>query len=448
MVKAAKKKKYPKICAILRAKTEKEGSLSVDDCKEVIGWTEKPEGENWSEFALKDLYGRKIRLVNNPSNRPFRRPLADRYASEHLRGKWSLNLETIVIDCFGNVLQGQHRLIGLILGEQLRQLDTKQWGDTPLTFEVLMGYGVSPAPENANTYDLGASRKLDDVIYRHQQFKKDTTDKEQKKVSKALAGALRLVWLRFGGKQISFAPHFPHSEALEFYKLHPQILKAVTEIISLDNGDDGNERRVSSLISLNYTAALCYLMAKATDWEQALSFWGKFASGEGLKKGNPILTLRQSLTRMDTGGSKRDLLVGTVIKAWLLWIQKKQGSSKDIRVARKRDGDNFVLAEFPRIGGLDSDVEIKIDLSQQQRVLLNVLGQNDKEASYKDLSQATGLQAGTIGKLIMNETKQGKENPHSLASRGLVNVNQYEPEDGQKISPYMFSLTPEGKKLV
>ena len=44
------------------------------------------------------------------------------------------------------------------------------------------------------------------------------SDKNQKKVALVLSGAIRLVWLRTGGKQLSFATHFPHSEALEFFK--------------------------------------------------------------------------------------------------------------------------------------------------------------------------------------------------------------------------------------
>lgn len=445
-----KTKKHPKICAVLRAKHTKEGPLLSGECKDLIGWTEEADEDWGKDFVLKDSFGRKIRLANNPSNRPFKRPLADRYSNEHLRGKWSLNLETIVIDEDGNVLQGQHRLVGFILAEQLRQIDPKRWGSSPLQFEVLLGLGVSPKPENANTYDLGTKRNLGDVLYRHQQFGKGVSDKEQKRISTILAGAVRLVWLRAGGKQVSFAPHFPHSEAIEFYGEHPEILQAVEEIVKLDDGDEGNERCISSLLSLSYAAALLYLMASAAEsWETPDKFWSLFASGEGLRKGSPILSLRQLLTRMDAStGSKRDEIIGAVIKAWLLWSSHKGGTTKEIKLKKKKEGEKFVPAEFPRIGGIDS-LTIKTEaLTNHQQLVLSVLKGMKKEVDYKELRAKTGLQVGTLSNAIMAESKQGKKNPHSLASRGLVLANQYAAENGDGNGPYMFGLSAKGRKLV
>ena len=451
MVSVTKKPVYPKVYAVLRAKHTKEKPLRSDECRRLIGWTDEPEDEDWgNEFTLKDLYGRKVRLQNNPTNRPFKQPLADRYTNEHLRGKWSLNLETIVISKEGNVLQGQHRLVGFILAEQMREINPKRWGKSPLEFEVLMGFGVSSLPENANTYDLGAKRSLGDVLYRQHEFGKKVSDKEQRRITTILSGAIRLVWLRSGGKQISFAPHFPHSEAIEFYEKHPHILQAVEKITSLENGEEGNEKRISPLISLSYAAALLYLMGKATDTKKASEFWEAFASGEGLTKGSAILSLRQSLIRMDaSSGSKRDEIVGTVIKSWLLWSSDKAGASKDIRVARKKVGDRIVMAEFPRIGGIDSPVEVEVMLTLNQLVILNTLHESkEKELTYKHLQEELGLQVGTLATAITAETRQGKTNPHSLESRGLLTINEYEPQEGEKVSPLYFQLTAKGKKLL
>ena len=431
----------------LRAKGEPKGPLTTDDCRKLLGWTVEPEDGKWGkEYTLKDLYGRKIRLLNNPINRPFKRLLADRYASEHLRDKWSLNLETVVIAENGNVLQGQHRLVGLILAEQARSIDPKQWGSTPLVYETAMGFGVSSSPDNANTYDLGKGRTLGDVLYRQHDFAKSTTDKQQRGLANILSGAVRLVWLRVGGQQVSFAPHFPHSEALEFKEKHPSIQRAVTQVGKLDDGEEGNEKCISSLLSLSYASGLLYLMAKAESWEKAGEFWTEFASGEGLKKGSSVLSLRQLLLRIDaSSGGRRDQIIGAVVKAWLLWIKGKSGTSKEIRVVRKKSGDKFVLAEFPRIGGIDSDVETKVVLSQHQLLVLSILRKTKKEVSYTQLSEDTGLQTGTLSTALMRETKQGKVNPHSLCSRGLVIVSQYEPQEGEKIAPYRFKLSKNGR---
>lgn len=438
-------KKYPRVCAVLRAKHTKAGPLNVEDCKQLIGWAEEPEGKDWGkEFVFKDLYGRKIRLTSNTRNRPFRRPLADRYANEHVRGKWSLNLETIVLADNGSLLQGQHRLVGLVLGEQIRQIDPNTWGKTPLVYETLVGYGVSNRPENANTYDLGAKRKLGDVLYRHQKFGKGFTPKKQKGIANLLSGALRLVWLRVGGKQVSFAPHFPHSEALEFYGKHPGILQAVIEIVKLDEGEEGNEKCIASLVSLNYAAGLLYLMANAASMKRALRFWKIFATGESLEKGHPVLSLRQLLVRFDaSSGGKRDEVIGAVIKAWLLWIGDQEGAIKDIKVPKRKSGDKLVLSEFPRIGGLDSSTDdLPVPLTQQQLLILSILKKSRKEVGYDDLKEKTGLQVGTLANAIMEETKQGNKNPHSLGARSLVSVTLYEDESTT------FLLSKKGRTFV
>lgn len=449
--KSMKTVKHSKPGAEIRSKDEKAGPLSVDDCMQLIGWSEEPafaEKPFENDFVLKDIYGKKIRLSNNPSNRPFKRPLADRYSNEHLRGKWALNLESLVIDKHGNVLQGQHRLVGLILGEQVRQLDPVKWGKTPLTYSTLIAFGADNSPENANTYDLGAKRSLNDVLYRHQKFAKSVSDKQQKKISAILSTAIRIVWLRCGGKQISFAPHFPHSEALEFYKKHPKILQSVEAIVKLDDGES-SEKNISNLVSLGYAAALHYLMLSVNGEPTKVNdFWTAFASGEGLEKGNPILSLRQFLGRVDGGGSKRDEIIGTMVKAWLLWLDGKTATLKQIKIAKKKDGERFVLAEFPRIGGLDSEVEVEVELTQRQRIILKVLKESKEEVTYAGLRDATGLQFAALAKSVMAETKDGEAIPDSLCTRGLVAVAQYELQDGEKVAPLHFQLTATGKKAV
>ncbi len=431
---------HNRVSAVLRAKDEKVGALTVEECKELIGWQEEPEGEDWgTDFVLKDLYNRKIRLKNNPTNRPFRRPLAKRYESEHLRGKWALNLETIVLDKFGFVLQGQHRLTGLILAEQKRQLNPAKWGKSPLVYETLVGFGVDNSPATANTYDLGARRSLGDVLYRHQQFGKTISEQQQKKISKVLEIAIRLVWLRVGGKQVSFAPHFPHSEALEFYGKHSDILKAVRDIMKLDSPED-YDHCIAHYLSLGYAAALHYLMTSAEGRDKSLEFWGLMASGEGLQKGNPILTLRNELPAPAGSGVQRDRLIGMVIKAWLLWVAGETATKKDIQITfSTRTGTKGELTEFPRIGGIDSEPDVEVELTQKQLIILKALKGHRKEIGYSELTEDTGLTTGPLSSEILEESRSGKVNMYSLVTRGLVTANQYEPENGKKAS-YQFQL--------
>jgi hypothetical protein len=436
---------------VLRASHTPEGPLSFDDCKVLIGWTEEPSDENWGkDFVLKDKFGKKISLLNNPSNRPFKLALARQYTGEHLERKWALNLETIVVDVDGNIPQGQHRLVGLILAEQTRQINPKRWGTKPLVYETALGFNASPKPHNANTYDTGAGRTTGDVLYRHQEFPEEVTDKEQRRISSLLATAVRLVWLRVGGQQVAFGPKLISRAAIEFYGEHPDILDSVTTIVKLDEGEEGNERLISSLVSLPYASALHYLMLSASAKTKVAEFWSTFASGEGLTKGSPILGLRKYLQTVSADtGSQRDKILGACVKAWLLWIDGKSSKNvKDIRVARKKDNERWVLAEFPRIGGLDSPTEVSVGLTEHQELILAVLRDERKELAYKDLKALTGLPQGPLARAIMDQTKGGEEQPHSLMTRGLVVASQYEPTGRQKVAPLMFKLTAEGKKVV
>lgn len=378
----ASKVVYSEVSVSLRAKHTKGGPLSVEDAKAILGWTTEGEGEEGfgKDYLFRDLEGNKVRLLNNLTNRPFRRSLAQRYASEMLRGKWALNGETVVVDRLGGVQSGQHRLVGFILAEQERRKNVEKWKEYgwrgPISLEMLVVTGISEKAEVTDTLDLGQKRSLGDVIFRNHDFG-ELADKEQKRLSNVLAGACRLVWLRVGGRLVSDAPHFPHSEALDFLEAHPR-LKEVVDFIHVEEGGSGAEgKKISGFISLGYASALCYLMGVAkTDpvkfaekgsealnyklMDKAQEFWTLFASGAGLDKGNPILALRSALMRIDaSGGLGRDEICGTVIKAWNLWVDGKEGDGKAIKVKRGKDEDGrIVLLETPRIGGLDVEQDI------------------------------------------------------------------------------------------
>lgn len=448
--------KYPEITSQLRARHVEAGPLTIQEAKEFIGWQEEPKKEAphngevvpepekfGNDFVLKDVFGRKIRLLNNPSNRPFKLPLAQRYCNEMLRGKWALNLETIVLDRFGFVQQGQHRLVGFILAEQERLINTARWGSKPVTLEVLMGFGVSEKPEVANTYDLGAKRSLADVLYRHQKFGRDVSDKEQQRTTKILSSAIRLVWLRLGGQQLSFAPHFPHSEAISFYEQHPGILESVQAINTLD--EDGN---ISVLITPGHAAALHYLMTGAKSAKKRDEFWSLFTTGAGLEAGNPVLVLRSILAKKDGGNSsQRDEIIGLVVKAWLAWLAGEKVASKQLALKKSKDGDRFILAEVPRMGGLDVVPEVKTKVNKYQILLLNTL-RKLQEGTYAQLAEATGLQTGQCSRALIAVSANGKEYNDTLEALGYVEAIRDREKEGGGKAPIVFRLTDHGKEAI
>jgi hypothetical protein len=360
--------------------------MTVELMKEVLGWEEEPEGEDWGvDFLTTDFNRKKIRCNNNPTNRPFRRGLSARYASEIIRGKWAFNGETIVRDEYGMIQSGQHRGVGFVMAEQQRLLNPTKWRDDydvqgELTLPCLLVSGISSAPEVVDTLDIGQKRTFGDVLYRDKRFSgedgKELEKKKLQKLSNVLSHATRLVWLRAGGMKVSDAPHFPISEGLDFIKAHPRLLEAV-QYIDVEN--QGNS--ISEYVSMGYAAGLLYLMmVSGTDpegWvdngidaldfsmeDKAKEFWSLFASNStnpDIKDdGNPIRSLKYILKHTSGGdGASREEIVMTIIKAFNLWIDRKKIDHPELTISRSRnDQGNVVLEEEHRLGGIDIEREV------------------------------------------------------------------------------------------
>jgi len=321
-----------------------DNQLTLDEAKAILGWElldKKADG------SFKDMLKTRVRLDNNAANRPFRTSLAKRYMSEILRGKWrGLNSETISVDWSGFIVSGAHRLVGFVFANQ----ELKKLGKAKIGLDCILVTGVDPA--SADSVDLGQKRSGGDVLFRRRQIEGEYTERQQAKLTKQLAHATRLVWLRCGGKTVSDAPHFPNSEMLDFLEEHPTIVDAVTFAFG---EDAGKERRISMYLPASTVAGLLYLMSNESEdesadvIEQAQDFVVQFAAGEDLKKSDPIYELRQLYTRqLERGGSRdRDKeIVGPWIKAWQAWCQEEKVSGKDLKVKK---------TEEPRLGGLDVD---------------------------------------------------------------------------------------------
>lgn len=351
-----------------------EDALTVEDAKKYLGWEEEGDTKFGEKFFLKTPEGKKVRLKNNADNRPFRRGLAMRWALEILRKKWEFNGESGIIDNKGQIQDCQHRLVGLIFAEQLRKKDSKWkdeygWRSAP-KLEMMMVEGVSSSPKVVDTIGTGQRRTLGDVMFRDRPFGKKEAVRVQTTMTNTLAKATRLVWLRAKGQNVSDAPHFPHSEALEFFNEHPRLGDAVKFILEADGeGDDG--RKIATHVPLATAAGMMYLMGMSkTDpdkfaetgemddknWKKAEDFWTLFASGIKTKEREVIPALRDYLRKLEKGsGGGRDEVIQVIINAWNLWIEGEEGGIKEIKPKRTRDDNgNLILADDPRIGGLDT----------------------------------------------------------------------------------------------
>lgn len=360
----------------VKATIANKDAMTPEDAKRLLGWrSEKDPNEKEAfgdDYRFKDVDGAKIRLGNCQNNRPFRKGLALYYANEILRQKWRLNGETMSIDLTDDVQEGQHRLVGIIFAEQLRKKNPEPWKEYgtrgPVTVEAIVVTGISNEDDVVDTINLGQKRSLGDVLFRNHSFEK-VTDKEQQGLANTLAGATRMAWICMGGRLVSDAPKFPHSEALDFIEKHPKLLDCVDHITV---EDDGAEKQIRKFISLGYAAGLMYLMATSKTntkkfdageeepdtslLEEAQKFWTLVASGASLEKGSPILILRNFLTSSNAGsGHERDEIIAAVKLAWVAHLDKKKLEGvKDLKPGRlKVKGSDKTVLDMPYIGGLD-----------------------------------------------------------------------------------------------
>lgn len=372
--------------------------LTVEVAKDLLGWCTEDElrdkqfesltpeeqkkvksSKNVSleEFTpLLNLDGKAIYCFHNNENRPFKPQPANDYELEILRKKWKFNGESIIIDKYGRLHDGQHRLVGLILAAETWKKDAKKakdeqdyqqfWDEEPY-IETVVVLGIDGDDETVNTIGTGVRRSLEDVLYRSVYFEGKSTA-EKKALAKVTSWAIKLIWDRTAQKDASYAPRRPHSESMDFIARHEQLLKCVRAIF--DGG--GDSQKFANLIPLGYAAGLMYLMATATSdvetygvtnseasldfklWDKAEEFWVDVADN-----GKATEPLREALLKIPetAGGSfARDLRCGLCIKAWNLYSdgEKITADKIELEVGENEIGQPFI-AESPKCGGIDID---------------------------------------------------------------------------------------------
>jgi hypothetical protein len=365
--------------------------LTVAIAKEIVGWTEETDKVKFgNSYLLTDKYGKKIRCLNNLTNRPFYPALAEDWMLETLRRKWTINGETMIVDRYGMIIDGQHRLIGLILAAQELEIDKARkegkigwsdfWDEEPY-LEGLLVLGIDPAA--AVTQGTGKRRSLEDELYRSKWFE-GKNEKERFELARITANAVKMLWYRTAQDANSFAPKRPLSESLEFITNHPRIVESVRFI----HDESGKERKLAPFTpSLGFASGLLYLMGcSSTDpsdeknpsrydvtlkesslkwdlWDKAQDFWTDIASNGKATEG-----LREALLMIPaeaSGQYVRDLRSGLIVKAWNVYSdgekivhkvdpETKEVLDSNIEVEQGRNElDEPTVTEIPRIGGID-----------------------------------------------------------------------------------------------
>lgn len=222
-------------------------------------------------------------LEDNTHNRMVRDTAVAQYAADMKAGNWQLNGEAIKVAASGRILDGQHRLIAI--------------ADAGVPVETLLITGL---PDEAQeTMDQGRSRSFGDIL-------KLRGEKEYT----TLSVAVRIIatYEKYGAPVAPFsAPPLSVAQMLRTLAHNPELRETIPVARRL--------RRPWLPISL--TAALLHLFS-AVNEEDALDFFTRLSTGDGLEAGSALHTLRERLMKehYELGGINQRVRLAFIVVAW------------------------------------------------------------------------------------------------------------------------------------
>lgn len=222
----------------------------------------------------------RVLLENNKVNRKASDNNVKFLAKQMLEGKFKKTGQTISISKKGNLLDGQHRLMAIILSNTPIELNFCDDLDDDI-FDVI---------------DTGKTRSTSDIL-------SIQGHKNPGELSSAIT-FLMSINNGFGIKD-----KFTNAKKLEFLKEHPELPEIVT-ICCKEN------RRFKSLSS-GAISALYYTFSKLHH-ELAEIFFDKYYSGVGMDNSDVVLMLRNKLMQNAVNKKKysSDQKIALVITAW------------------------------------------------------------------------------------------------------------------------------------
>jgi len=227
----------------------------------------------------------------NNTNRPLSQAIAQDYARRMIDGEWIMNGEGLKFSNEGLLLDGQHRLLAIVL--------------SGMSIELMVVFGLPP---NAfETIDDGKKRSPGDVLSIHGIENANTT-----------AAAIKFVIRHKNGvsnRSVNGSGKISNKDVLEWYKSHNYISDSVRFGYTLYEGSG----RI--ILSPSKLAAYDFLFSELSK-PHAGQFLTKFAIGTELQRTDPIFLLRSKLT--EAKFNKQVSISGLVehalvVKAWNKW---------------------------------------------------------------------------------------------------------------------------------
>lgn len=253
------------------------------------------------------LVGRKEAeelLGTNVHNRNIRDGRVRNYAVDMLTGNWPETGETVKYDTNGDVVDGQHRLLGVLLatGKETIRLGAKEYKPDP-TLKVWLTIVNGLDPKAQRAIDIGAPRSLADTL--HLEYGETDTN--------VLAAVIRIIhsWESGYRKQIAKRELATNATLLGFFEKHRDTL------VTLTNQVRAERKHIKLAPSV---LALCHYVLEDRDADDAEEFFARLADGQGMFKGDPIYELRERLDDLERerGAGHRYIAytLALVFKAW------------------------------------------------------------------------------------------------------------------------------------
>ncbi len=335
-----------------------------------------------------DVEGDLFVAWNNLVNRPFDKETALKYGQDQLKLQWAgptafpgetVNGETMIISRTGQVRSAQHRGIGYIFACQMYRKDPVRWtkfNPKAPVFESLIVFGTSDNDKIVQTIDNVKPHTEADLFFTSPIFA-GKSRAEKLELSRYMARAVDLLWLRTGASGNGDKNYKSHSEVSAFVDAHPKLLECVRHVYEENNAEKG--RPISLLkLSAGQIAALMYLMASSgsdgdkyrkakpgsrsekglnwDNWDRASEFVVMLAN-QGTED-----AINKALTRLideeeGTGGRTNEKFL-VLHKAWQVFSQGKEPSEDEIMLmntdyTKDDETGKFHLTELSNFGGID-----------------------------------------------------------------------------------------------
>lgn len=250
-------------------------------------------------------------LKTNSDNRRLSEPHVKKLARDMVNNDFPNIGETLKFDTEGHLIDGQHRLEAVALSGQ--------------TIEFIVVENVER--EHRYRMDKGRPRKVSDQL----------TMQYRIPSAQMAAATVRIIlmWQIEVIKSETFKP--TDSEIIEYAVANTDLLnQAVRYGMTLRN-------EIGALPSA--TAAL-YFLTYQIDAAEALNFWESLKTGEGLHKGDPELTLRAAIGRLQVKGGEKNpkTFMAMVAKAWNARREGKKIQVLPPKPSAELTDENFKLA--------------------------------------------------------------------------------------------------------